>query len=187
MYWKLHWDTDNQRWHGQGQRIGKKGWGSDTTPGCHTTRNKAEKERKARALQRRAAEDEQDPEGAETRQKKRLEQGTQNELKHKARQPWLAAMHKLEEVEGRGASLSSNMEPKEDAGALQQWQKESTGARHQPSRADQQQDKADAGASCSSGTGASSSWQSPQWGKPKSERWYSGEWWRGDWYTRHYD
>ena len=83
--------------------------GSDTTPGCHTRRNTQEKARKAKALERRAAEDAADPAGAEQRQKKRAQESTRSEVKHKARMAWLAAMCKLQEVEGTGASLSSSM------------------------------------------------------------------------------
>ena len=46
-----------------------------------------------------------------------------NEMKHKARMAWL---------EGTGASLSSNAQPKEAAGAIEQWHQERTGARRYP-------------------------------------------------------
>ena len=44
-------------------------------------------------------------------------------MEHKARMAWL---------EGTGAILSSNTQPKEAAGAIEQWQKERTGARCYP-------------------------------------------------------
>ena len=62
-YWHQHWDPYHQRMHGRGIRVGPPGGGSDTKPGLHTRRNKAETARKDRRSVERDAEDRRDQAG----------------------------------------------------------------------------------------------------------------------------
>jgi len=90
VQWKYHWDREHDRWHSKGIRVGPPGGGSNTLPGRHTRRNKANKVRKEWKKYERLLEDLLDPAGEAGRQAARDEKRRREFMRSAARWTFLA-------------------------------------------------------------------------------------------------
>ena len=159
------WDKHHGCWHSKGQRTGRLGGGSYTTPGNHTRRNKQDKTRKATRLAERQEEDRRDPEGAAQRQLLRDQERMAQEMKGHARKMWISqliaykqmtmTLQTIEETTARSSKWRST--------SLESWGARSMGEAS-PGSPDQWQQSAQwRWATWSSARASSSGWGAAEW------------------------
>ena len=123
-WWAWHWDRDHNRVHSRGLRVGRPGGGANTTPGLHSRKNAARRERREAAQERAEAEDRADPQGAYDRMRSRAEKGLADHLLGAVRREhverWLS--------DPRGAEAQAAVPTREDCQeVVREWAHEQVG------------------------------------------------------------